>query len=74
MPNITVNGGPDTLSASGHGSFELFPISSSVGGVAVPVGKFGLLGPYICLVSTLTVVAVATAVCVRRVKRGKEKL
>jgi hypothetical protein len=44
-----------------------------VGGVTTSVDKFGLLAPYIGLTSTLAVVAVATSVCVKRVKRRKEK-
>jgi hypothetical protein len=44
-----------------------------VGGVVVPVDKFGLLAPYVGLVSTITVTTVVTAVYVRRVKRRKEK-
>lgn len=48
-------------------------LSSSVGGIVVPADKFGLLAPYIGLASTTIVAAVATAVCVKRVKRRKEK-
>jgi hypothetical protein len=44
-----------------------------VGGVVVPVDKFGLLAPYIGLTSTILVATVATAVYVKRVKRRKEK-
>jgi hypothetical protein len=46
---------------------------ASVGGVVVPVDKFALLTPYIGLASTAMIGAVATAVCVRRVKRREEK-
>ena len=45
----------------------------SVGGVVVPVDKFGLLAPYIGLASTTAIGAVATAVYVKRGKRRKEK-
>jgi hypothetical protein len=49
-----------------------------VGGVSfpinvVPIDKFGLLAPYFGLASTIVVATVATTVCVRRVKRRKEK-
>ncbi|MCJ7423768.1 hypothetical protein MUP01_05815 [Candidatus Bathyarchaeota archaeon] len=44
-----------------------------VGGIVVPVDKFGLLAPYIGLASTIIVATVATAIYVKRVKRGKEK-
>jgi len=45
----------------------------SVGGVWVPVDKFGLLAPYIGLASTILVATAATAIYVKRVKRRKEK-
>jgi len=48
---------------------------SGVGGVLVPVDKFGLLAPYIGLASTILVAivaTVATAVYVNRVKHRKE--
>jgi len=44
-----------------------------VGGVIIPVDKFGSLAPYIGFASTITVAAVASAVKVKRVKRRKEK-
>jgi hypothetical protein len=44
-----------------------------VGGIVIPVDKFGLLAPYIGLASTVIVAAVATAIYVKRVKRRKEK-
>jgi len=47
--------------------------SSGVGGIVVPVDKFGLLAPYIGLASTITIGAVATAIYVKRVKRRREK-
>ena len=46
---------------------------AAVGGIVVPIGKFGLLAPYIGLVSTVLVGTVATAICVKRVKHRKEK-
>jgi len=45
----------------------------AVGGVWVPVDKFGLLAPYIGLASTILVATVATAIYVKRVKHRKEK-
>jgi hypothetical protein len=46
-----------------------------VGGfsIVIPVDKSALLSPYIGLYSTILVAAVATAVCVKRAKDGKEK-
>ena len=44
-----------------------------VGGVWVPVDKFGLLAPYIGLASTILVATAATAIYVKRVKRRKKK-
>jgi len=48
-------------------------ISGAVGGIVVPVDKFGLLAPYIGLSSTILVATVATAIYAKRVKRRKEK-
>jgi hypothetical protein len=47
--------------------------ASGVGGIVIPVDKFGLLAPYIGLASTTMIGAVATVVYVKRVKRRKEK-
>ena len=47
--------------------------TEAVGGVWVPVDKFGLLAPYIGLASTILVATAATAIYVKRVKRRKEK-
>jgi ABC-type transport system substrate-binding protein len=44
-----------------------------VGGIVLPVDKFGLLAPYIGLASTILVATAATAIYVKRVKRRKEK-
>jgi hypothetical protein len=49
------------------------PGPGPVGGILIPVDKFGLLAPYIGLTSTILVATVATAVYVKRVKRKKEK-
>jgi len=44
-----------------------------VGGILIPIDKFGLLAPYIGLASTILVATVATAIYVKHVKRRKEK-
>jgi len=49
------------------------PAVNDVGGIWLPVDKFGLLAPYIGLASTAMIGAVATAVYVKRVKQRKEK-
>jgi len=54
-------------------SVEPITNATGVGGIAIPVDKFGLLAPYIGLTSTTIVVAVATVVYVKRIKRRKEK-
>jgi len=46
---------------------------TGVGGVWVPVDKFGLLAPYIALASTILVATVATAIYVKHVKRRNKK-
>lgn len=50
-----------------------FEIPAPVGGIAIPVDKFGLLAPYIGLASTLVVATVATAIYVKRIKHEKKK-
>jgi len=50
-----------------------FTVKTSVGGIVVPVDKFGLLAPYFGLASTILVATVASAIYVKRVKRRKEK-
>jgi hypothetical protein len=64
-----------SMSEEGVWTFNLtgIPHKAGVGGFVVPVDKFGLLAPYIGLALTILVSAVATAVCVKRVKRRKEK-
>jgi len=51
----------------------IYNIEEGVGGFSVPVDKLTLLAPYIGLVSTIVVATAATAVHVKRVKRGREK-
>jgi len=46
---------------------------SPVGGILVPVDRFGLLAPYIGLASAIMASTVATAVYIKRTKRKKEK-
>jgi len=55
------------------GDNDTYVISGAVGGIVVPVDKFGLLAPYIGLSSTILVATVATAIYAKRVKRRKEK-
>jgi len=50
-----------------------FFYGSAVGGVWVPVDKFGLLAPYIGFASTIIVATVATSIYAKRVKRREEK-
>jgi hypothetical protein len=59
----------------GYGNDDLYVsrYEISVGGVSVPIDKFGLLAPYIGLASAFLVATVATAIYVKRVKRRKEK-
>jgi hypothetical protein len=47
--------------------------TAGVGGVVIPIDKFGLLAPCIGLASTILVATVAAVVYVKRVKRRKEK-
>ena len=48
-------------------------IRLAVGGLWVPIDKFGLLAPYIALTSTIVVATAATAIYARRVKRRRQK-
>jgi hypothetical protein len=48
-------------------------VGGIVGGICIPINKLGLLAPYIGLASTTMIAAVATAFCVKRVRRRKEK-
>jgi len=57
---------------SSYPSGTTIPMTTLVGGIAIPVGKLALVAPYIGLASTLMVAMVATTVCVRRVKSRKE--
>ena len=43
------------------------------GGFFIPINKIELLAPYIGLVSAIAVATTATAICVKRVKRRREK-
>ena len=49
------------------------PDEYPVGGISVPVDKFGLLAPYIGLGSTLIAATAATAIYVKRVKHRNKK-
>jgi regulation of enolase protein 1 (concanavalin A-like superfamily) len=58
-----------------YADFDYFRVSAllAVGGIMIPVDKFGLLAPYIGLTSTIIVATIATSIYVRRVKPRKEK-
>jgi hypothetical protein len=64
---------PMSVTMNTNHALKAFFVYSPVGGVVVPVDKFGLLAPYIGLASTTLVATVASAVYVKRVKRRKEK-
>jgi len=49
------------------------PTEVGVGGIQIPIDKLTLLAPYIGLASTILVATVVTAICIKRVKRRKEK-
>jgi plastocyanin len=61
----------DKLWITGNLTVRTSPLP--VGGLMVPVDKFGLVAPYIGLASTILVATVATAIYVKRVKRREEK-
>ena len=51
----------------------IYNIVRAVGGVWVPVDKFGLLAPYVGVASTIVVATAATAIYVKRIKRRETK-
>jgi hypothetical protein len=51
----------------------ILSVTDEVGGIIIPVDKFGLLAPYIVLASTILAATVASTIYVKRVKRRKEK-
>jgi hypothetical protein len=64
------NGGDGNVASNLHiGLHEYI----CVGGVWVPVDKFGLLAPYIGLASTILVATAATTIYVKRIRRRKEE-
>jgi hypothetical protein len=71
----TTSGKQTGIYAPRHASSYIFAYTSSpsVGGIWVPVDKFGLLAPYIGLASTILVATVATSIYAKRVNRKKEK-
>jgi hypothetical protein len=76
IATATSEGGESALDPEG-GSVEALQIISGGGniggGIVVPVNRLGLLSPYIGLASTILVATVVAAICVKRVKRRKEK-
>jgi hypothetical protein len=67
-PNVKMEWGPIPFEENLTGRLYM-----AVGGIVVPVDKFGLLAPYIGLPSAIVIGAVAAVVYVKRVKRRKEK-
>jgi len=65
----------ESMSEEGTWKFETSgtPTEGRVGGVVVPVDKFGLLAPYVGLASSIIVATAATRVYIKRLKRRKEK-
>jgi hypothetical protein len=47
-------------------------LDGPVGGIVIPIDKFGLLAPYVGLASTVLVVVVASLIYVKRVRRRTE--
>lgn len=68
---ITLSWTPETLTFEEETIVSIRPVPD--GGIAVPVDKLSLLAPYIGLTSTIVVATAATAICIKRVKHGKEK-
>jgi len=68
---------PDPKEESTHLSnneaYRQIVVFSSVGGVAIPIDRFGLLAPYFGLAATIIAVTAATTIYVKHVKRRKEK-
>ena len=62
-----------TFQYFGDSDLYTLTVRSPVGGIWVPVDKFGLLAPYIALASTILVATAATTIYVKRVKRRKKK-
>jgi len=70
---VTYFGYETESSGTGIQEWYIRMYPQAVGGVVVPVDKFGLLAPYTGLYSAILVATVATALYVKRVKRRKEK-
>jgi hypothetical protein len=62
----------DSSHSPSSGSFPLTVSGCSVGGVLGAVDKLDLLAPFIGLGSLIVAATTATAIYVRRVRRGKE--
>lgn len=70
---ITLNSLAYGTASNPYNGFTYETIWKLVGGVSIPVDKFGLLAPYFGFASTIMVAVVATAIYVKRVKHRKEK-
>jgi hypothetical protein len=66
-------GDTSAIGSDSDWTFRTFGTIPAVGGVVIPVDKFGLLAPYIGVASTILVATAATAIYVKRVKRRKKK-
>jgi hypothetical protein len=67
---------PIEVSLSPSEAMELYKFvygEGVVGGIVIPVDKFGLLAPYFGLASTAMIGAIAAAVYVKHIKRRKEQ-
>jgi len=70
------NGGSTstTTTVSSGGAYTAhYETPAGVGGVVVPIDKLGLLAPYIGLASIILVGSVATAICIKHVKRMRAR-
>jgi len=62
-----------TITVSSGGTYTAYYEKKAVGGILIPVDKFGLLAPYFSLASTIIVATIAIAASAKRVKRREEK-
>jgi parallel beta-helix repeat protein len=64
---------PHEQSLISNMAYKTIGVLATVGGIVVPVDKFGLLAPYLGLASTVLLATVATAVYAKRAKRRRAK-